>query len=76
MLRLQATANEALEEAYHAVLHREALRGHPPQGAPATSPWPTIEALIEAAEDKRRRGHALQAAGHPDYLNGQRVFLE
>ncbi len=73
---LRATANEALEEAYHAALRREALRGHPPQGGPVASPWPTIEALIEAAEDKLRRGHALQAAGHAGYLNGQRVFLE
>lgn len=73
---LRANAGEALEEAYRAVLRHEALRGHPPQAAPATSPWPTIEALIEAAEDKRQRGHALQAAGHTGYLNGQRVFLK
>ncbi|ABF09717.1 hypothetical protein [Cupriavidus metallidurans] len=73
---LRATAEKALEEAYHAVLSRETLRGRPPQGAPAASPWPTLEALMEAAEDKRRRGHALQAAAHTGYLNGQRVFLE
>lgn len=73
---LLANASEALEEAYRAVLRREALRGHPPQGASAALPWPTIEALIKAAEDKLRRGHALQAAGHKGYLNGQRVFLE
>ncbi|WP_354674318.1 hypothetical protein [Cupriavidus alkaliphilus] len=73
---LRATAGEALEDTYQAVLRREALRGRPPQDAPAMSPWPTIEALISAAEEKLRRGLALEATGHPDYINGPRAFPE
>lgn len=70
---LLATAGEALEEAYKAVLSREARRGIPPWDAPPSTPWPTIEALIEAAEAKLQRGRALEAAGHPDFLNCRRV---
>lgn len=72
---LLATADEALQEAYKAVLSREAQRGHPPWDAPSSTPWPTIEVLIEAAEDKLRRGRALEAAGDPDYMDCRRVDL-
>lgn len=72
---LLATAGPALQEAYKAVLSREAGRGHPPWDAPASTPWPTIEALIEAAEDKLRRGRELEAAGDPEYMGGRRVDL-
>lgn len=72
---LLATAGEALQDAYKAVLSREAQRGHPPWDAPASTPWPTIEALIEAAEHKLRRGRALEAAGDPNYMNCRRVKL-
>jgi len=72
---LLATAGDALQEAYKAVLSLEAQRGHPPWGAPSSPPWPTIEVLIEAAEDKLRRGRALEAAVDPDYMGGRRVNL-
>lgn len=70
---LLATTGETLQKAYQAVLRRETLRGHQPSDTPASTPWPTIEALIQAAEDKLRRGRALEAAGDPDFLNCRRV---
>lgn len=72
---LLATAGAVLQEANQAVLHRETLRGHRPIDAPASMPWPTIEALIEAAEDKLRRGLALETAGNPDYMGCRRVIV-
>lgn len=72
---LLATAGEALQEAYKAVLSREARRGHPPWDSPSSTPWPTIEALIAAAEEKMQRGRGLEAAGDPDYTGGRRVNL-
>lgn len=72
---LQATAGEALQKAYQTVVRREALRGHRPEDELASTPWPTIDALIEAAEDKLRRGRVLEAAGDPDYMDCRRVKL-
>lgn len=70
---LVATAGAALQEAYRDEINQEATRGRPRGNAPAPSPWPTIEALIEAADDKLRRGLALETAGDQDYLGGRRV---
>ncbi len=72
---LLAAAGEALQKAYDTVVRREALRGHRPDDAPVSTPWPTIEALIEAAEEKMQRGRELEAAGDPDYMDCRRVNL-
>lgn len=72
---LLATAGKELEDAYQAVLRRESLRGHRPDNAPAFTPWPTIEALIDASEAKIQHGLALEAAGDPDYMDGRRVAI-
>ena len=40
----------------------------------ATSPWPTIETLIEAANVKIQRGRELKAAGNADFNASGRVY--
>lgn len=45
---LLTSAGAALQEAYDAVLSREARRGFPPWDAPASTPWPTV---MEAGQD-------------------------
>lgn len=76
---LLATAGEELDQAYQSVLLREVLRGHKKPDSPdyrsATSPWPTVEALIDAANEKLQRGRVLEAAGNVDYNNCRRVYL-
>lgn len=72
---LLAAAGEALQKAYDTVVRREALRGHRPDDAPASTPWPTIEALIAAAEAKLQRGRVLEDAGDSDFMNCRRVKL-
>jgi hypothetical protein len=72
---LLATAGKELKDAYQVVLRRESLRSHQPTETPASTPWPTIEALIEATEDKLRRGRELEAADDPDYMGGRPVVI-
>ena len=76
---LLATAGEALDCAFQSVLLREVLRGHKKPDSPdyrsATSPWPTIETLIDASYEKIQRGRELEAAGNVDYNNSRRVYL-
>jgi len=77
---LLATAGKALDQAYQSVLRREVLRGHKKPDSPdyrsATSPWPTIETLIEAANAKIQRGRELEASGNADYNNCRRIYSE
>lgn len=67
---LWTTAAAQLESAYQRELQRR--RNHE---KPATSPWPTIDALIAAADAKIQRGSELEAAGNLDFNAGGRVYL-
>lgn len=67
---LLATANAQLESAYQRELQRRRNHEKPP-----TSPWPTIDALIAAADAKIQRGQELEAAGNTDFNAGGRIYL-
>lgn len=74
---LLSTAGKALDQAYQSVLLREVIRGHKKPDSQnyksATSPWPTIDALIAAADAKIQRGRELEAAGNKDFTACGRV---
>lgn len=70
---LLITASADLKDAYAAVLHYETIHGEAPVEAPDECPWPSVDALIGAAEAKLSRGCELESRGNVGYLNGERV---